>query len=114
HFVPSPASVEERAIWSRRLTNLSRYIHGLAAPLQRGRSRDGTTRAHVLPDGFAVTDSPPLTALHYVVLVWLARHSPASVEDIAATLGLPVPLVRALVADLELAEMVGSGGERDQ
>jgi predicted ArsR family transcriptional regulator len=51
---------------------------------------------------------PPLTALHQLVLAWLARHSPARVDDAAEALGLPTPLTRALVAELQLAELIES------
>jgi hypothetical protein len=54
----------------------------------------------------SVQNPTTLTALHYVVLAWLARHQPADVDDPAQGLGLPTPLTRALVAELQLAELV--------
>ena len=62
----------------------------------------------MLQNGLPVTDVLQLTALHHLVLAWLARCSPERPDDIAEGLGLPVSLVRALVADLELAELVAT------
>ena len=58
-----------------------------------------------------MNESPSLSAMHYVVLAAVARSSPSCADDVALTLGLPIPLVRALVAELELAGLVASGSE---
>jgi hypothetical protein len=48
----------------------------------------------------------PLTTLHYLVLGYFDRHSPATAADIAEALGLPAGLTRALVVELQLAELI--------
>ena len=55
---------------------------------------------------------PPLTTLRYLVLAWFARHSPGCVDDAAEALGLPAPLTRALVAELQLAELIALDSEQ--
>jgi len=72
---------------------------------------DGANLTTALHGDDTMNDRPSLTAMHYLVLAAVARSSPSCPDEVALTLGLPIPLVRALVADLELAEMIASGSE---